>query len=128
MSFNKWIFFVIAILVVLASYWYNAVLRRREEKRVEAVLAGLLRAESRVAVNPAAKVAVGFGGCLDVLSDALLVLEKLGSLPPETPENFNLLIKPEEFEKTFAYFFMHGASAGYRYSFFIFFLILNTIF
>ena len=80
---------------------------------LQSVLNGLLEVESRAQVRQDAKVAVGFGSCLDILGNGLEVLSKLGATPPSDPENFNTLQSLNEFEKTFAYFFMHGASAGF---------------
>ena len=72
---------------------------------LQSVLNGLLEVESRAQVRQDAKVAVGFGSCLDILGNGLEVLSKLGATPPSDPENFNTLQSLNEFEKTFAYFF-----------------------
>lgn len=69
-----------------------------------------LEAENRVGVgNYQPKVALGYGACHDLFVNATSLLdhrELKGS-----PEHFNELANKEEFLKSFAYFFKHGAAA-----------------
>jgi len=60
------------------------------------------------------KVAVGFGSCIDVVADGLSVLDKFEAVSPDVPEHHESLSNYDEFLKTFAYFYEHGA-AGERY-------------
>lgn len=103
--------FVILPIVILLAYIYND--HTTPTHNLHLILEGLLKTESSATVNPEARIAVGFGGCLDALVNGLDVLETLGASTPDVPENFNELHSLKELEKTFAYFFMHGASAGY---------------
>jgi len=98
-------------IILLAAYIYFPYQSNQVDLKV--VLSGLLQAEAMVQVSPETKIAVGFGSCLDVVGNGLHVLEKLGNLVPNTPENFKEIHNMDELMKTFAYFFMHGASAGY---------------
>lgn len=101
---------VSSAIILLAAYIYYPYRNNRVDLKV--VLSGLLQAEAMVQVSPETKIAVGFGSCLDVVGNGLHVLEKLGDLVPDTPENFKEIHNMNELTKTFAYFFMHGASAG----------------
>lgn len=103
--------FVSSAIILLAAYFYYPY--RNTQVDLKVVLSGLLKAEAMVQVSPETKIAVGFGSCLDVVGSGLHVLEKLGDLVPDTPENFKEIHNMNELTKTFAYFFMHGASAGY---------------
>ena len=117
------------IAALLAAYYYTSLLPLpgavvpppspipddAESARVRSVLAGLLKAEAAAAVDGDARVAVGFGGCLDVMADAVGTLERLGvDAPPlGAPRNHDELGGREGLAETFAYFFSHGASAGW---------------
>ena len=105
----------VSFLVILAAY---LIVYRRQtndddvlRNRLDSVLSGLLRAERQVQLGRDPKVAVGFGACLDVIGDAVSVLDKLGAMSPHLPEHFDELESLEDLEKVFAYFFRHGAAA-----------------
>lgn len=99
-----------AVAILLAAYFTFPC--RNKPFDLKVVLDGLLRAESSAVLSPDVKIAVGFGSCLDVVGNGLHVMETIGGLVPDVPENFNEIDGPDELQKTFAYFFMHGASAG----------------
>lgn len=101
----------ISSLVILAAYFYKRQTGDVLRNRLNNVLHGLLRAESQVELGFEPKVAVGFGACLDVIGDAVEVLDNLGARSPDFPEHFNELESLEDLEKVFAYFFRHGAAA-----------------
>ena len=106
---------LVSFLVILAAYMI--VYRRQTNEgdvlrnRLNSVLSGLLRAERQVQLGREPKVAVGFGACLDVIGDAVDVLDRLGARSPDSPEHFDELESLEDLEKVFAYFFRHGAAA-----------------
>ena len=108
----------LSILVILAAYFYKRQTNDSDvlRNRLNNVLSGLLRAERQVALGSEPKVAVGFGACLDVIGDAVDVLEKLGARSPDLPEHFNELESQEDLEKVFAYFFRHGAAAEWVFT------------
>ncbi|KAI0215573.1 putative ADP-dependent glucokinase [Lamellibrachia satsuma] len=101
----------VSFLIILAAYFYKRQTGDVLRNRLNNVLHGLLRAESQVELGFEPKVAVGFGACLDVIGDAVEVLDKLGARSPDFPEHFNELESLEDLEKVFAYFFRHGAAA-----------------
>ena len=76
------------------------------------VLDGLLAAEREATVRLGASVAVGFGGCLDHVANAVAVLKHLGAGPPSKAENSDEVHNLAELQTTFAYYFSNGASAG----------------
>jgi ADP-specific Phosphofructokinase/Glucokinase conserved region len=80
---------------------------------VPTVLNGLLAAESEATVRLGSLVVIGFGGCLDHVSNGIAALKQLGANPPEDPGNVNELNNLSEMETAFAYYFKNGASAGY---------------
>jgi ADP-dependent glucokinase len=101
--------------IVLLAYLFsifNPYQTGRNQFDVHTVLKGLLDAEAGATVRPGAKVAVGFGGCLDRLGNSLEVLSRLEATVPDVGENVNELSNREDLEKTFAYYFSNGASAG----------------
>ena len=102
---------VISIIIILAAYYYKRQSDEALQQHLQEVLSGLLRAEEKVSLPEQPKVAVGFGACQDIFSDAMEVLDKLGATPPEDPKHFNQITSMEDLERGFAYFFRHGAAA-----------------
>lgn len=100
----------LSLVVLLVAYCYRSYTDKILKDRLDTVLNGLLRAERKVGLETRTKVAVGFGACLDGFANATELLEKLGAVPPKTPEHFSSIANKEEFEKVFAYFFRHGAA------------------
>ncbi|XP_075976698.1 ADP-dependent glucokinase [Anticarsia gemmatalis] len=69
-----------------------------------------LEKENRVgAGNLQPKVALGYGACHDLFVNATLLLDHREL--KGTPQHFNEIATKEEFLKSFAYFFKHGAAA-----------------
>ena len=95
-------------VVAIAVYFYR---RRTEDDLKENVLTALLAAENKVPPNPQTRVAVGFGACQDIIADGLDVFNSMGAEAPEVPDHFNDILNLEMLEKSFAYFFQHGAAA-----------------
>ena len=102
---------LLALFVVLAAYFCRRSNDDELRKQLESVLSGLLKAERKVRPNPQNRVAVGFGACQDVISNALKVLDIVGAEAPDLPEHFNELSTLQDIEQVFAYFFRHGAAA-----------------
>jgi len=119
MPYSRYMGMIMALAMVPVAIW---LLRSNRWKfyvedtppfDVSTVLNGLLAAESEVTVRPGALVVIGFGGCLDYLSQGIAALNNLDAHPPQTPENVNELNNLSELETAFAYYFKNGASAGY---------------
>lgn len=69
-----------------------------------------LERENRVGSgNLQPKVALGYGACHDLFVNATSLLDQ--NELKEPPQHFNEISNKEEFLKSFAYFFKHGAAA-----------------
>ena len=101
----------VVLLTMLKAFYYKQSNDEELRNHLENTLSGLLRAEQKANVNPQTKVAVGFGACLDIFTDAMIVLDGIDATPPEIPEHVNKIVTREDLEKIFAYFFEHGAGA-----------------
>ncbi|KAH3852028.1 hypothetical protein DPMN_094521 [Dreissena polymorpha] len=75
------------------------------------VLRGLLRAEKKVGVDKNIRIALGFGGCEDIIVNAQDVLQGLNYTSPANPEHVDDIESKEDFNKIFTYFFKQGAAA-----------------
>ncbi|XP_043232365.1 ADP-dependent glucokinase-like [Amphibalanus amphitrite] len=100
----------VSVAVVLLAVWY-----RQPADRLDAVLESLLRAERLTAApeitadRPAPRVAVGYGGCMDLFARALSVLDD-GQCQVR-PAHHGFLKDRRQLQQTFLYFFQHGAAA-----------------
>ena len=100
----------VSALVLLLAVWY-----RQPPHRLDAVLESLLRAERLTAApevtaaRPAPRVAVGYGGCMDLFARALHVLDE-GQCQVR-PAHHGFLRDRQQLQQTFLYFFQHGAAA-----------------
>ena len=102
---------VFSAFILLLAYFYRQQTHEILQDELNKVLQGLIRAEEKVQVTNNAKVAVGFGACLDYVADGLEVLSKINAEVPRQPEHFNKISSLEDLTKAFAYFFKHGAAA-----------------
>ncbi|XP_030034750.2 ADP-dependent glucokinase [Manduca sexta] len=101
---------LLSICIVLYAVFYRK--NYESDLRLSPVREHLLFLESENKVglgNRQPKVALGYGACHDLFVNATLLLdyrELKGA-----PEHFNEISSKEEFLKSFAYFFKHGAAA-----------------
>ena len=77
------------------------------------ILNGLLYQERRYPVRQGNRVAVGFGSCWDLNTDAIATLGEAKISPPISSAHFDTISSEEELAKVFAYFFQNGAAAEY---------------
>lgn len=101
---------VITVLVVIAAYLCKRHADEALRERVHQVLSGLLRAEKKVP-HPKFRVAIGFGGCQDLVSDGLELLEKMHISAPDHPKHFHSVHNETELAQLMGFFFRHGAAA-----------------
>uniref|UniRef100_A0A3P8S3S2 ADP-dependent glucokinase 2 n=1 Tax=Amphiprion percula TaxID=161767 RepID=A0A3P8S3S2_AMPPE len=103
----------VSLLVVLLALWFRSPQNAELDDRLDTVLSSLLRAERKVGMNNVArpKVAVGFGGCVDLIVDGVSLLNKIGLLPTDQPLHHDYLENAEQLSQSFAYFFAPGAAA-----------------
>lgn len=102
-----------SLFVVFLAFWFRSSDRNVLDDRLDTVLSSLLRAERKVGINSVArpKVAIGFGGCADLLVDGVSLLNKIGLIPAEEPLHHAYLENAEQLSQSFAYFFAPGAAA-----------------
>ncbi|XP_069787083.1 ADP-dependent glucokinase [Narcine bancroftii] len=102
---------VVSLCAVFVAYWYGQRVDQELDSRLEAVLSSLLKAERKVDLDRRPRVAVGFGGCLDIVSDGIALLKKVGIKPTKNPVHHNYITSEEELAESFAYFFPPGAAS-----------------
>ncbi|XP_076582381.1 ADP-dependent glucokinase [Chaetodon auriga] len=104
---------VVSLIVVLLAVWFRSPQNEGLDDRLDTVLSSLLRAERKVGVNNVArpKVAVGFGGCVDLIVDGISLLNKIGLLHTDQPLHHNYIENEVQLAQSFAYFFAPGAAA-----------------
>ena len=101
----------LSICAVLLAYYCRRQSDFMLKDQLNDVLQGLIRAEEKVRVANDAKVAIGFGACIDYFADGLEVFSKVYATVPENPEHLSKITCLDDLTKTFAFFFQQGAAA-----------------
>lgn len=103
----------VSLVMVLVALWFRSPQDDILDDRLDTVLSSLLRAERKVGVNGVARprVAVGFGGCVDLFVDAVSLLKKIGLAPTDQPHHYDFIESEAQLAQSFAYFFAPGAAA-----------------
>ena len=100
---------IAAVLIAFSLYYYRG---KTENDPVLSILAGLLRAEESLpARGDSKKVAVGFGACMDVFTEAVPLLDTLNLTSPEEPCHHDVVDSGTHLAEVLAYFFKYGAAA-----------------
>ncbi|XP_063333453.1 ADP-dependent glucokinase isoform X1 [Pelmatolapia mariae] len=104
---------VVSLFVVVLALWFRSPQNAVLDDRLDTVLSSLLRAERKVGMNNVARprVAIGFGGCVDLIVDGVSLLNKTGIQPTDQPLHHDYLENVEQLAQSFAYFFAPGAAA-----------------
>ncbi|XP_059211639.1 ADP-dependent glucokinase [Centropristis striata] len=104
---------VVSLFVVLLALWFRSPQNGGLDERLDTVLSSLLRAEGKVGMNNVARprVAVGFGGCVDLIVDGVALLNKIGLRPTDQPLHHDYIENEVQLAQSFAYFFAPGAAA-----------------
>ncbi|MGH0162732.1 UNVERIFIED_CONTAM: hypothetical protein FKN15_068084 [Acipenser sinensis] len=104
---------VVSVLVVLLALWYRSPVQNSLDQRLDTVLTSLLRAESKVDTDSfrRPKVAIGFGGCVDIIVDGVKLLNEIGLKPSKAPFHHDCIESREQLSQSFAYFFPPGAAS-----------------
>ncbi|XP_005915128.1 ADP-dependent glucokinase [Haplochromis burtoni] len=104
---------VVSLFVVVLALWFRSPQNAVLDDRLDTVLSSLLRAEQKVGMNNVARprVAIGFGGCVDLIVDSVSLLNKTGIQPTDQPLHHDYLENVEQLAQSFAYFFAPGAAA-----------------
>nr|XP_033792440.1 ADP-dependent glucokinase-like [Geotrypetes seraphini] len=104
----------LSFLVLLLAYWYRQQAGEPSlQERMDTVLSSLLRAEGKVDVDGVLppRVAIGFGGCLDIIVDGVALLSEAGIEFSSTPIHHNFIETEKQLAESFAYFFPPGAAS-----------------
>lgn len=99
---------VALITAYLAKIYFDK--SGRSSDRINHILSGLLRAEEKISL-PRTRVALGFGGCEDLIVDGMSFFEKFNLEAPEQPKHHDFVANRDELSQLFGYFFQHGAAA-----------------
>ncbi|XP_060897060.1 ADP-dependent glucokinase [Labrus mixtus] len=104
---------VVSALVVLLAFWFRSPQNVVLDDRLDTVLTSLLKAERKVGISDVERprVAVGFGGCVDLIVDGVSLLNKIDLTPTDQPLHHNYLENAVQLAQSFAYFFAPGAAA-----------------
>lgn len=104
---------LLSLLALLVAYWYRPVDEKSLEDRLDTVLSSLLRAEQKVGLDTdrPPRIAIGFGGCLDILVDGVALLQESAIEPSYNPVHHNFIETETQLAESFAYFFPPGAAS-----------------
>jgi len=95
----------------LGGYWIT-LMNDEGQFDIPTVLDSLLSAEAAAHPRQGATVAVAFGACRDRLASSVEVMRQFGASCPNSIDSVTELHDFADLEKTFAYYFKNGASAG----------------
>ncbi|XP_038074357.1 ADP-dependent glucokinase-like [Patiria miniata] len=105
----------VTLLVVLAAILLQRRSEQQLKERLQTVLKNLLRAEHKVASTSTGprRVAIGLGSCLDSVTTAVQLFEKVSLDPPKEKDvrHHDSLGSERDLAEGFAYFFKRGAAA-----------------
>ncbi|XP_078504750.1 ADP-dependent glucokinase-like [Lissotriton helveticus] len=104
---------LLSALVLLAALWYRPAPEDILQSRLDVVLTSLLRAERKVELGglPPPRVAIGFGGCLDIIVDGVELLDEAGIEHSRNPVHHDVIQTEKQLAESFAYFFPPGAAS-----------------
>ncbi|CAL8379971.1 unnamed protein product [Arctogadus glacialis] len=111
-SFMKYGSFV-SILVLILAYTFRTPPDAMLDDRLDNVLSSLLRAERKVGIDIRArpKVAIGFGGCVDLIVDGVSLMNEMGLSSTDQPLHHDSIENAQQLAQSFAYFFAPGAAS-----------------
>lgn len=101
---------LVIIFAYLAKLYFDKSLTSGD--RMNHILSGLLRAEKEIEA-PRTRVALGFGGCEDLIVDGMTFIDKFKLEAPGNPTHYDFVTTKDEVSQLFGYFFQHGAAAEY---------------
>ncbi|XP_061173538.1 uncharacterized protein LOC133182704 [Saccostrea echinata] len=99
---------LVIVFAYLAKLYFDR--SSASAERMSHILSGLLRAEKKIDA-PRTRVALGFGGCEDLIVDGMTFIDKFNLEAPGKPKHHDSVGTKEELSELFGYFFQHGAAA-----------------
>ncbi|KAF3832496.1 hypothetical protein F7725_026161 [Dissostichus mawsoni] len=100
---------VVSLFVVLLSFWFRMKYWTTGWTPSCPLCSGLKEKSGNNVARP--KVAVGFGGCVDLIVDGVSLLNKIGLAHTDQPLHHDLIENEVQLAQSFAYFFAPGAAA-----------------
>ncbi|CAJ0930767.1 unnamed protein product [Ranitomeya imitator] len=104
---------LLSLLVLLLAYWFHHVEKDTLQDRLDTVLSSLLQAEQKVGLDAERppRIAIGFGGCLDIIVDGVALMQEASIEPSYNPVHHNFIETETQLAESFAYFFPPGAAS-----------------
>ncbi|KAM5164929.1 ADP-dependent glucokinase-like isoform 1-T2 [Mantella aurantiaca] len=104
---------LLSLLALLVAFWFRHVEEDKLQNRLDTVLSSLLRAEQKVGldVHRPPRIAIGFGGCLDIIVDGVDLMKEAAIEPSYNPIHHNFIETETQLAESFAYFFPPGAAS-----------------
>ncbi|KAJ8290596.1 hypothetical protein GJAV_G00015050 [Gymnothorax javanicus] len=105
---------VASLVVVVLAYWFRTPVQdARLDDRLDNVLSSLLRAERKAGIDrfTRPRVAIGFGGCVDLIVDGVALFNQIGLQPSSQPLHHDYIENDKQLAQSFSYFFPPGAAS-----------------
>ncbi|XP_077342588.1 ADP-dependent glucokinase-like [Lithobates pipiens] len=104
---------LLSLLALLVAYWFRHVEEDNLQNRLDTVLSSLLQAEQKAGldVHRPPRIAIGFGGCLDIIVDGVALMKETAIGPSYNPIHHNFIETETQLAESFAYFFPPGAAS-----------------
>lgn len=118
---------LLSIAVLTSAYFANKYYKDRLRERLDGTLESLLTVERSVHINPNARVAIGYGSCLDIVAPASHLIT-LHHSPPLDPSHHGIINTQQELLESFAFYYKFGAAAEYVLFTLLLFIISNICF
>ncbi|XP_040206715.1 ADP-dependent glucokinase-like [Rana temporaria] len=104
---------LLSLLALLVAYWFRHVEEDNLQNRLDTVLSSLLQAEQKAGLDAhrPPRIAIGFGGCLDIIVDGVALMKETAIGPSYNPVHHNFIETETQLAESFAYFFPPGAAS-----------------
>lgn len=99
-----------SLLVLVSALLYKKHHDDLIHARLDHTLNSLLQVEDSFSINREAKVALGYGSCVDIVSSGRDVITSYWE-PPKEMRSFPMISNEDELIQSFAYFYTRGAAA-----------------
>lgn len=103
---------ILSFVVVLSAYYFDKYHKNILRQRLDATLESLLEVERSIQINEDARIAVGYGSCLDIVTHSSnLITDSFN--PPNEPTHHGIINSQDELIESFAFYYKFGAAAEY---------------
>ena len=101
-----------SLAVLVLAYFAGKYYKDRLRVRLDDTLESLLTVEKSIQINSNARVAIGYGSCLDIVAPASHLITQHNS-PPQDPSHHGIINTEQELLESFAFYYKFGAAAEY---------------